>query len=338
MTLRLLSVLPLSLVVGCLAAPREVETTIDLGPQKVEIDVRLKDIRTSAGNDLNQLRTFGGFVRWDPKWVEDTPWAPAPTRFEYLADAGRLDLAMHGTMSRADFDTCARAASDAGVCNDFPVGLGMAGYSVRPEILNAKSLIIDPKAKSTWPADAGRLAYSVILSPKEELFIKNGPSLQRGFELYATPLAPQTLKQIDATDEVFLRGSAADWLKELTALEACTQEPWCRFRQEAVHRDQLGLVYSYLRPRPEAGDGLAQSPVFDNYLGLPFPLLVPKDTLPLIDELRMRVRYDSQLDNYRILGWVTTDASPWSPVCRPDTMKKPSIKDFCARLGVRAKK
>lgn len=339
MTLKFLVIFPLCFAIGCVAAPREVETTIDLGPQKVEIDVRLHDIRTSGNNALTQLQLFSEFSKWDPKWIEELPWAVAPTRFEYASDGGRLDLSMHGTMSRADFDKCARAAYDAGVCNEFPVMLSKSGYGVRPEVLQLASLTIDPKAKAAWPADAGRMSYRVALSPKEEQFIKDGPSLAEGFELHrANPAAADaTVKKMEAAESLFVKGSIADWQKELAELEACTEQPWCKFRRESVRRDQTRLVYGYLSKRPEAGAAIKGAPsrhldFLDSSLGG----LVPKDPLPLVDDLRMRILYDVQLDDFREQGWLGSD--PWAAVCRPDTMKKPSLKDFCARLGVKAKK
>jgi hypothetical protein len=337
MTLKRWVLVPWVLALGCVAAPREVETTIDLGPQKVELDVRLKDIRTSGSRDLAQLRIFSEFATWKADWISDFPWAPTPSRFEYLSDGGQLDLAMHASMPRADFDRCARAAADAGVCEDFPLELGKAGYSIRPQVLKTKGLVVDPKAKTTWAADAGRIGYRVPLSDSEDKFIGDGPSLARGFELYrADPAAAaETIKKIDSAEELFDRGSVADWVKELAALGACNVQPWCGFRQEAARRDQLRLVYSYLKSRPEAGESMRLPPhrhleVLPSGAGL----LTPKDTLPLVDDLRLRVRYDVHLDAMDGAGSLWGDPTAWAKVCRPDTMKKPSLKDFCARLGV----
>ena len=341
MTLKPLVWLPWCLMLGCLAAPREVETTLELGAQKVEIDVRLRDIRTSSTDDLTQLRVFNEFAKWNPEWISDVPWAPTPTKFEYLGDAGRLDLAMHGTMARADFDRCARAASDAGVCDDFPLELSQAGYAVRPAVLASKALLIDGKLRSSWPADAGRIAYRVRLNGSDDAFIEEGPSLGRGYEvMQASPKeAAQTLKQIEASEELFVHGSVADWLKEVAALEACVEPRWCRLRQEAVGREQTRLVYSYLRTRAEAGAGLRMPPKRHiDFLGAPFTGLLPKDALAPIDELRLRVRYDVQLDDYREQGWLSPGQSAWGPACRPEATKKQSQKDFCARLGVKGKR
>ncbi len=341
MTLNSILLLPLCFTLGCLAAPREVETTIDLGAQRVEIDVRLRDIRTSGFDELTQLRVLNEVGRWDPQWINDLPWAPTPNRFEFLSDAGRLDLAMHASMTRAEFDRCARSGSDAGICDDFPIELGKSGYFVRPQLLSARSLIIDPKAKASWPADAGRISYRVGLSALEDPFIDSGPSLQRGFELHqsAPELAAQTLKKIEASEELFVRGSVSDWLKEVAALEGCIEQPWCRLRQEAVRREQMRLVHSYLRTRPEAGEGIRPPPKRHiDFLGASFSLLNPKDNLAPVDELRLRVRYDIQLEELREQGWLSSDLRAWVSVCRPDTMKKASHKDFCARLGVRPKR
>lgn len=331
--------LPLLLTLGCLAAPREVETTLELGAQKVEITVRLKDIRTSAPDELNQLRVFNEFSTWDPAWINELPWAPAATRFEYASDGGSLELLMHASMTRADFDKCARAPADAGLCVDFPVELGKAGYAVRPEVLALKSLVIDPRQKASWPADAGRIGYRVGLSASEEQFIDVGPSLARGFAIHrsAPAVASQTMKKIEASEQVFLQGSLADWTKELSALDACTEQPWCALRQEAARREQLRLVFGYLSTRPEAGFELRAPPERHiEFLGGGLGKLLPKDALSPIDELRLRIRYDVQLEAFRGKGWLAADA--WQTVCRPDTMKKPSLKDFCSRLGVRPKK
>ena len=201
--------------------------------------------------------------------------------------------------------------------------------------------MIDAKQKSSWPADAGRIGYRVGLSASQEAFIDDGPSLARGFALHqsAPALAAQTVQQIAASEAVFLHGSVADWVKELAALESCSEQQWCKLRQEAARREQLRLVFSYLRPRPEGGHAIHAPPSRHiDFLGSAFGGLIPKDLLPPIDELRLRVRYDVQLDAFREQGWLVGEPNPWAAVCRPDTMKRPSLKDFCARLGVSGKK
>jgi hypothetical protein len=341
MTLKPFMWLPGWVVIGCIAAPREVEATLELGAQQVEIDVRLRDIRTSSTDDLTQLRVFNEFAQWTPEWVSGVPWAPTPAKFDYQGDAGRLDLAMHGTMARADFDTCARAASDAGVCKDFPLELRQTGYAVRPEVLASKSLLVDAKMKSFWPADAGRISYRVRLNANDDAFIDHGPSLGRGFELFQSSpkQAAVTLKQIEASEELFVSGSAADWQKDVAGVESCVEPPWCRLRQEAVGREQTRLVYSYLRTQPEAGAGIRVPPKRHiDFLGESLTALLPKDRLTPIDALRLRVRYDVQLADYREQGWLSLGQSAWGSVCRPDAIKKQSLKDFCARLGVKAKR
>lgn len=315
---------------GCVAAPRDIEATLELGAQKVEIDVRLRDIRTVHADDLTQLQLFAQFSKWDPNWISDVPWAPTPTRFEYIGDGGTLDLRMRGSMSRADFDNCARGPG----CDKFPVELGKAGYAVRPEAL--KDLRVDPKARTTWPADAGRISYR--FSPNEE-FLAEGASLVRGFTIFQTSpaAAVETVNQIATAEAAFQDGGVGEWTKSLAAIDACTPEPWCGLRAEAARRDQLRLVYEYLRTKPEAGEGLGSPPerhlefFSESVAGLGL-----KPGFSPIDELRLRVAYDVQLELFRANR--VTGKAAWARACRPDSMKQPAQRDFCARLGVKGKK
>lgn len=289
-------------------------------------------MRTLGSDDLRQLETFGTFAKWDPDWLSDVPWAPTPTRFEYLGDAGRLDVAMHATMTRADFDRCARGLPDGGGCAAFPLSLGKAGYAVRPELTGLKSLVVDPKAKAAWAADAGRISYTVGLSGEPDRFIREGPSLLRGFQLWTSEpaKAAEAVAQVKADGEK--RASGAEW-----ADPVCTDVPWCGLRTEALNRDRSRLVYRYLQARTnEAGYGLRGPPPNTiDYLGSTFIPLVPKDALPAADDLKLRIVYDVSLAEFRENG---TARAPWNLVCRPDTMKKPSLKEFCGRLGVGAGK
>ncbi len=326
---RMAAPLLLALVAGCLAAPREVETQLTLGPKQVEIDVRLKDVRGVGADDLRQLDTFAMFATWKKDWLDDVPWAPTPTRFEFIADAGRLDVALKGTMARADFDACARGAPDGGPCHTFPLELGKNGYAVKAEVLGLTSLTIDPKAKAAWPADAGRIAYTVKLSGDPDRFILDGPSLLRGHALYTSDpaKAEATLAQIKA-DEV--KRASGEW-----AVPVCTDIPWCGLRTEALQRDRARLVYRYLftRQESEAGYGLrAPPPLTVDYLGSTFATQIPKDRLAVLDDLRLRIVYDLALAGFHESGRAS---APWERVCRPDVMKKPSLKAWCQKLGVK---
>gem|GEM_PF-2925728 len=323
-----------SSLMGCPAAPREVEAIVELGAQRVEIDVRLRDIRTPHADDLTQLQLFEQFSKWDPNWISDVPWAPTPTRFEYIGDGGTLDLRMHGSMSRADFDKCARAPLDSGVCEKFPLELGKAGYAVRPELV--RELRIDPKARAAWPADAGRISYRFGTNEK---FLDDGASLVGGFTTFqvSPTAAVDAVKKIAANDTVFLDGTVAEWTKALAAIDACTSEPWCALQADAAGRDQLRLVEAYLRTKAEPSEGLEGAPPrhLDFFRDSVAPL-VPKIGFAPIDDLRLRLAYDAQLRRFRERG--STGNASWARVCRPDSMKQPALKDFCARLGVKTKK
>lgn len=291
--------------------------------------MRLKDVRGVGSDDLRQVDTFAMFATWKKDWLDDMPWAPTPTRFEFIADAGRLDVALKGTMARADFDACARGAFDGGPCPSFPLELGKNGYAVKAEVLGLKSLTLDPKAKAAWPADAKSIAYTVKLSGDPDRFVLDGPSLLRGHALYVSDpaKAEATIAQIKADEE---KRASGEWV-----VPACTDVPWCGLRTEALQRDRVRLVYRYLsaRQESEAGYGLrAPPPQTLDYLGSTFVSQIPKDRLPAVDELKLRIVYDLALSGFRELG---TTSAPWERVCRPDTMKKPSLKAWCTKLGVK---
>lgn len=292
--------------------------------------MRLKDVRGVAGDDLRQLETYALFAAWNKDWISDTPWAPTPSKFEFIATPGRLDVAMKGTMARADFDACARGLPDGGGCNAFPLELTKAGYAVKPELLALKTLIVDPKAKSKWAVDAGQIAFTVRLSGAHpDTFINDGPSLVKGHTLWtADPAkAAETVEAIKTAEGK--RAAGTDW-----AVPACKDEPWCGFRTEALERDRARLVFRYLEKR--GGDVAVKLPdppaQTIDYLGSTFVNQVPKDSFAAADDLKLRVVYDLALLSFRDRG---SAQAPWSLACRPDSMKKSSLKDFCGKLGVK---
>lgn len=315
----------LLLLAGCIAAPREVETTLELGAQKVEIDVKVKDIRAIGADDLRQLDTFATFAKWDKDWISEMPWAPTPAKFEYVANGARLDLALHGSMPRAEFDRCAGA--DGG-CPSFPVTLGKAGYAVSPEVLGLKSLTIDPKQKAAWPADVKKLTFTVAFSGDPDTFVLDGPSLLRGYQLWSqSPAkAAETLAKIKAAEEK--RAEGKEWNDV-----ACTEVPWCGLEREALNRDRVRLVYRYLAARADlVSHGLRSPPAQTiDYLGSTFVNVAPKESFAPADELKLRILYDEARDGFRELGSARAE---WTLVCRADAMKKPALKEFCGRLGV----
>ncbi len=325
------------MTVGCIVAPHSVDTTLEFGTDKVDIDVRLNDIRAYAGDDLSQLRTFSEYVQWKAAWVEELPWAPTPDRYEFTVDAGKLNLQMHGTMTRLQFDRCVRPGSgDGGVrpCPNFPFEMTGTGYAVSTEVKQYKAIVLDPASPLAWPFDNKRIAVRFTVAKDEAEFAENGPSLARGYELFVpTPLkAAEALRQIEANEALFVRGTSAAWSAQLAELATCTEQPWCDLRIEAARREEAHLVFEYLRSSPEAG-ARVKAPVemgFD-FRGRTYVTRLPKDRLTNIDELRLRILYDMQLDAFREQG--KFPAQSWDSVCRPDSMKKPSLKDFCLLIG-----
>ncbi len=324
---------------GCKVAPREIETVLELGAERVDIDVQLRDIRTGSNDDLSQLQLFEALHTWSPRFTEDLSWAPTPDRYRFSADAGRLSLSMHGTMSRADFERCARGFSldgGDGACPRFPLHRTATGYALPPGFIEQARLVSTPGSKTSWAPDAGVISLVVGLTENTEK-VTAGPSLVRGFELFsgAPERASATVALINETEKRLNASPGEAWHRAIGELRACREAPWCGLRLEAIRRSQARLVFRYLAELPEANVALPQPPE-DARLALPESprALVPGDKLTPLDALRLRVRYDVGLDAYRDHGSLSWQAADFAAICRPDVVKRRSLKDFCLRLGV----
>ena len=338
--MRILVLSALVSLLGCSVGPREVETTIKLGAERVDIDVQLRDIRALPADDLGQLRLYAEYQTWHETWVDDMKWAPTPNVYRFTPGPGRLGLTMHATMTRAEFDRCGRGfTTDGGVpaCNHFPIELGATGYSVETH-LKTNKIEVPAGTKVTWPANTTSMTLRVTVTAEMEKVVE-GPSLLRGYELMTSDPAnaAQALKQIELSEHRFTDDSAEAWRQFTTDLRACTEVKWCALRQESVRRSQAQLIYRTLQRSREAGVGVREPPAKESPLGWlsePVFKLVPKDSFAIIDELRLRVLYETGLANYRERGELGWEPSTWAPVCRADVMKKKSLREFCTRLGV----
>ena len=321
---------------ACIAAPRDVETTLTFGDDKIDIDVKVKDIRAAADDDLGQLRTFFDYAQWKPSWIEDLPWAPSPDVYEFSLENNKLNLTMHGSMTRSEFDRCVRIAQDGKprACPKFPFDRLSAGYALSDEVKQNRSIVLDRDTPAAWPFDAQKISVHFRPNKEEVSFIAEGPSLSHGYTLVqAMPLkAAETLNQISAGEALFMDSTGEQVRAQVAELESCSEPRWCAFRLEAARREAAHLVYAYLRGSPQAGTGVRAPPALGNDLaGRAFASRLPKDKLALLDELKLRIAYDVMLDGYREQG--SMPATTWDAVCRPDTMKKPTLKDFCLRIG-----
>jgi len=334
----LAGVLVVVAVTACNVAPREVETVLKLSPERVMIEVVLRDIRTGAPDDLYQLQVFEPLSTWQPMWTEDMPWAPTPELYRFSADAGALTLTMKGAMKRAEFDRCARGFSTDGgepTCPRFPLHLTAAGYSLPEGFVENQHVILSPRAQTTWRADAGVIALTLTLTPLTEQ-VTEGPSFVRGFELHqlASAAAQTTVKAIETMEKQLSTG-APEWKKTLDGLKGCTDQPWCALRTEALRRAQARLLSRLLAESGEAGEGLRETPEDARIISLEGGpgYAVPSDKLTPLDALRLRVRYDTGLSSYRETGSLGWSPATWAPICRPDVVKKRSLKELCTKLG-----
>ncbi len=330
--MRMLVLVGVVALTACNVAPREVETVITLKAERVDIDVQLRDIRTGGRDDLYQFQVFEALSQWHTRWTEDWAWAPAPDVYRYTSDAGVLWLSMHATMTRSAFDACAR---DGGACEKFPLQLDAKGYSVLGGLIEGNNLVLARGAPTAWPADAGVIAISLGLTTRTEEVIA-GPSLIRGFEIFS--LAPEkasaTAALINETEKRLYTGTADEWQKTLAELTSCLDRPWCELRKEAMRRSQAQLLHRYLWQQREAMVAL-RSPPEDPRMVLPESIrgLVPADKVSLVDALRLRIRYDAGLAAYDKHGSLAWSGETWAAVCRPDVVKRRSLKELCIRLG-----
>lgn len=316
------------LCLGCYAAPRQVSLTLDLSPQSVSLVADLRDVRTPALDPLTQLRAFDGVKAWSAADAELLPWAPAPSAFVYASDGGQLDLEVRATMAREPFDACARSVD--GGCPRFPLRLAGGRYGVVPEVLDA--VVLDPGQATSWPADAGRVTFRFALrEASAPLLFKPNRSLAAAFLLHRSDsrVAAETVARVNELEAAF-ELPLAEWKQQLEREGACSGEPWCQLRADAIEGARLRLVHEFLSGRPEGGYGIQPPPP---QFGWRHHDGGPKWSLPLVDELRLRVEYDLQLAEFHRTGHPRPTLRGWGAACA--SKKQAEARLFCSRLGAK---
>ncbi len=317
------------LVSGCSVAPREVRVVAELGADQVEVTAELIDLRTSERDPLQAVRAVvGGAEALSAVRLEKgLSWLTGVTVTPRAGEA-TLDVVVRGKVDRQTFDRCARTDITReklrGACEDFPLRLDGAGYTLRERKA--------PLGELRWPAGVARIEARVPFGRADARFLDDGPSLLDAYRLYArTPtVAAAAVAQADALRAAHFASSPAAWLDALDALERCTAEPWCELQWQTVRALQLGQVHGYLMgASDESGDDLRPPPSSNRRDAH----VQPQSRLPPIEELRLRVLYDIALDRQGPTG--ALPELRWRAVCRADVARQPSQRDFCARLGVR---
>ncbi len=322
---------------GCFAAPRTVEVRATFSEQEVTAEAVLGDVRTFAPDALNQLRTFHEAASPPARWFEKRPWLPRPSTYEWRVEAERADLVIRATMSRADFDTCARDACGKGperACRDFPIQRCGDEYTLDPELLSSDGVRFLPGSRTAWKAHETTTSLKFEVTPQAATVVEDGPSLAAGAALFKQH--PSEARAVAALADEYVKAfQGGDWQaaqKLVKSAADCQSTPIiCRLRAEVFHREQAGLLNAYLfrfegwslTPPPPSVLLLLHNPYFD---------MLPGKPLSEVASLRMRVLYEVAQREYRQTGFLMDITGELERICTAARGKSKEQKAFCRAL------
>jgi hypothetical protein len=249
------------LVCGCPAAPSEVELTIALGAEQVEVQATLRDVRLWTQDPAEALRAFQEVRAPDAplasKLLRQYPWMPRLQRWEWQVRGEALDLALTGAMPRSEFDTCVartpeqRTAPEeaSSPCRGFPLWRQGDEYrsilDAEPPGLSGPDWIA--LGATRWPIREQRLQTRVRLASKW-LPASSGPALP-SFELNARE--PEAVSSyvalVERLHRAFIAGDTPA-CKALQAEAARVLPPRIEsLFQAQLRRERLWLIEALVR-------------------------------------------------------------------------------------------
>jgi len=168
------------LLCGCPAGPSEVELTIALGADQVEVQATLRDVRLWTQDPAEALRAFHEVSAPEAplaaRLLREYPWMPRLQRWEWKVRGEALDLALTGSMPRSQFEACVAmppeqrtgTAEEASSCLGFP--LWRSGDEYRSILETPPQSLEGPEwialGATRWPIREQRIQARVRLGSK----------------------------------------------------------------------------------------------------------------------------------------------------------------------------
>ncbi|MBX7099330.1 MAG: hypothetical protein K1X89_16575 [Myxococcaceae bacterium] len=244
---------------GCPYEPRAVDTRVELTPKTAEVTVTLRDLRTDTQDPLDQFQGYFQLATAkDLQKLGGAGWLGTPTRWEWLARDGGVDLEVVTTIPRATFEACARKQCKdpkEARCELFALRACDGGYAAD---LGQEFRPLAGEV-TTWPAGTTHLALRV-----EHTAPKAQSPLEVLGQVQAAPAAAKSTRVwLEALDTAFRKGDA----KKRAALEQDSDQRTDAFtglRREALHRQVLHLLRAVL-----VKEGVSDLPTSPLEPGLP---------------------------------------------------------------------
>ena len=253
--------LPLVALVLCACPyePRAVDARVELTAKTAELTVTLRDLRTDTRDGLDQFQGYFQLATAkDLQTLGGASWLGKPSRWDWVARDGGVDLEVVTTIPRATFEACARKQckdDKEARCELFALRSCDGGYAA--DLGNEFRPLAGEVA--SWPAGTTHLALRV-----EHTAPKAQTPLEVLTQVQAAPAAARSTRVwLEALDGAFKKGDA----KKRAALEQDSDQRTDAFtglRREALHRQVLHLLRAVL-----VKEGVADLPTSPLEPGLP---------------------------------------------------------------------
>ncbi|WP_375758600.1 hypothetical protein [Corallococcus exercitus] len=333
---------------GCPAGPREVELTLTLGAEQVEVQALLRDVQVWTRDPAEGLLAFQQVQRPEAPFAAELlrryAWLPRLQRWEWRVREEALDLGLVGSMPRADFDTCLampveeRTRGPAGTrrCEGFPLVRSGEAYQVAPGLEPSRSrepapVVITPMR---WPLDTRKLQARVLVDKAGGVLAPSQGSALPFFRLEAD--APEGVAAYGELVGRLRRDFTAGKTQDCKALQSEADRrlpPRVRslFREQ-VERERLGLMEALLtqqglrpvRALPKPPERVLTRPA-DVYA----PALLPSQRPPEVLLLRLARLYDFASVPFGVDAG--DGREPFSV-----SLGASGLQDLCKELGRRA--
>ena len=347
----------LPLLCRCLAVPSEIELTVELGADQVEVQASLRDIQLWTEDPVEALRIFHGVHAPEAARASEMlghfPWRPQLSRWEWQVRGQALDLVIGGSMPRSQFDACVampleqRGTSSAGrsPCHGFPLRLMEGAY--RPaEEASPKGLGTPPwklLGQTRWPARERRLQARVQVDV-EGFFPPMRQSALPAFQLHASDpeAAASYTSLVQRYGAAFREGDTPACQTLQSEAERTLPARLLLLFHAQLRRERLWLLEAFMRQHGLLPVKSVPRPVelrFGNMEQEYAPSLLPRKPPPETGLLRLARLHDQAAVRFGV-DWETgrRDFSSWmnesdlQVLCSELIRKAPAHRRLCKHL------
>ncbi|NMO21167.1 hypothetical protein HPC49_28630 [Pyxidicoccus fallax] len=326
---------------GCFITPREGDISVELGAERVDVVVQLRDVRLVPHDVLDGLRVFVPYADLESArgLFAKSPmakWGGTLTSVTWRARDRTLDVEVRGTLPRSAFETCARAACGGGPaptedrCEGFPIRRCGAGGILTPDAPRLDTHEV--RAPEQWPAEAKRLEARLVYVKQDEL----KPALEVFSSYSRAPVAARaSLQQVDAFKQAYDGGD----LSRASSLYEHARTTANPLVLEGVQRERMRLLHRFLDSHRAVL--LSLPPGLDSFVGFqPDDREPPLAPMPELLRLRLQIAYEAALRDYRgPRGRVTPADLVLGEVCADAHIQRnKASRRFCDQLMLRGPK